>query len=171
MTPSTIATTSVPRAKNSATLLPMLAGLRLEAAAVMRSVFPDRLKRYTLPLLPASTLSKARHGYRCNPLYRFDLCLVGLWKGGAPRERALLLVEHAQDVVDRFWAAEVPDARQLSLLESEWEGRANPLQMAFQGGVEDVRGDLVATLRAHRSALSTLILSLIPGLNNDRRSA
>lgn len=126
-----------------------------------RAVFPGALKRYAIPLLPASTLSKARNAYPCSPVYRHDLCLLGLWAGGAPRSQAQLLVDHAQDVVDRLWPAEDADARQLSLLETEAESSVNPIQARYQGGDDQVMPGLVDGLRRQRAALSSFIASLM----------
>lgn len=149
------------RAKNRSAILLLLQELRAEAAAVARAAFPGALKRYALPLLAASTLTKARRGYSCSPVYRHTLCLVGLWAGGAPREQAQLLADHAQGVVDRLWPVDEVDPRQMSLTETEAESEANPLQARYQGGDERVVPDLIARLRRQHAALGTFLLSLV----------
>lgn len=147
--------------KNRVAVLPILEELRAEAAAVMCAAFPGALKRYAIPLLPASTLSKARRGYASSMVYRHDLALLGLWAGGAPREQGQLLADHAQDVVDRLWPVSEVDPRQISLTETEAESEANPLQARYQGGDEQVVPDLITRLRRQHAALGTFLLSLV----------
>lgn len=158
------------RAKKCREVLPMLEALRTEAATVVTDAFPGGLKRYTLPLLPESTITKARRGYTCSPVYRHDLCILGLRKGGAPRERAQLMVDHAQDLIDRLWPVEEEDPRQVSIRETEAQSEAEPLQARYQGGDDSVAPDLVVRLKRHRAALTTFILSLTPRMADRRAS-
>lgn len=150
-----------PRAKNRAAILLLLQALREESAAVARAAFPGSLKRYAIPLLPESTITKTRRGYACSLVFRHDLGIVALWKGGAPREQGQLLADHAQDLVDRLWPVAEVDPRQISLLETETESEANPLQARYQGGDEGVVPDLIDRLRRQRAALGTFLLSLV----------
>jgi hypothetical protein len=149
------------RRKNRVAVLPILQELRSEAAAVMCAAFPGSLKRYVIPLLSESSITKARRGYACSMVYRHDLALLGLWAGGATREQGQLLADHAQGVVDRLWPVQEVDPRQMSLTETEAESEANPLQARYQGGDERVVPDLIARLRHQHAALGTFLRSLV----------
>jgi hypothetical protein len=148
------------RAKNSAELLQVMEYLRLRAAAETSAAFPGSLKRHALPNLAACSLSKARRGYRCSAAFRFGLYFLALWVGQSDRARAQRLADYAQDLVDLFWPAAAEDPLALSLIEQERQGRVDPLQLAYQGGKDEVRPELLDRLRDHRAALMAFIRSL-----------
>lgn len=97
-------------AHNVADLVRITRALRLRAAAEVRAAFPDDLKRYALPGMPRTTISRARMGSSCSPAFRFGLLFVALRSGGATRDRAQRLVDAAQDLVNLLWGSETAPA-------------------------------------------------------------
>lgn len=90
--------------------------LRTAAGAEMKIAFPSRLKRYAIPGLPPSSISRARKGSSCSAAFRFSLVLLALRAGGASEAVAQRLIDWLQSVKDRLWASREIDPEQLDAL-------------------------------------------------------
>lgn len=112
---TTMAATVPLRAKGRPQVLRIMEAMRLEAGEQMIAAFPGCLKIYALPLLPASTLSKARLAYFCGPYFRAALVLLALRVGGADKARALRLVAWLAAWVERLWPdADTPEVKDVA---------------------------------------------------------
>lgn len=141
----------------------MLKDLRVGAAREMRAAFPGELKRYALPRLPETTLSKARLGYMCGPFFRAGLCILALKVGGAPRERAQRLVDWLQDLVDQWWppvGEPTPDMPELVRTEQEIDGAEDREETDYLLGIPGARTRWLGMLRRRRAHDCTLIQRL-----------
>lgn len=154
--PSTLMPSPGLRAKNRTEILRIIEEMRTGAGELMREVFPGSLKRYVLPHLPASTISKAREAYVCGAFFRAGLYILALRIGGAPRERAQRLVDHLQEWVDRLWPVATPDAPVTDIVRKaqETDTQEDAAETAYLAAV--IEGDPVR-IAAAREAWVTLL--------------
>ncbi len=161
---STVAPGTALCAKNRGQVLRVVEEIRVEAGEEMKRAFPGALKRYALPYLPESTLSKARMAYVCCPLFRAALCIVALRVGGAPRERAQRLVDSLQALVDRLWPKEEAEASADELVRKETriDGAEDREQTDMLLGVVGARERWLECLRERRALDATLLRAFGP---------
>lgn len=142
----------------------MAEDLSASAAEVVGAVFgglSSVLEHLRFPGFSRFALSRAING-RHNPLARIAVWLVVLRIAGVSRERAQILLDWTQDVIDLLWPVEELDGVQLSIREQEAEAGENPLQARYLAGDRSpavLRAYLKAA-REERAIQSDLILVL-----------
>lgn len=142
--------------------------LRVEAGEAMKEAFPGSLKRYALPLLPASTLSKARLAYVCCPLFRMGLVILALKVGGADKARAQRLVDRLQRLVHRLWPeSEAPAPKEIVSKVQEIDAAEDVARTEYLMGVPGA-GERWLDLVEQQQAL---VPQLIDGLEAEARAS
>jgi hypothetical protein len=107
------------RAKKPGEILRLSDEIRQSAGELMDTVFPAHLKRFAIPRLPESTITKARRGYVCNPFFRAGLCVLAIVKAGGTREQAQRLADWMQELVDVFFPVSTDDAELEAMIRCE----------------------------------------------------
>lgn len=161
--PTTVALPGRSGAKKPGELLRVIDSLRVESAELMREVFPGNLKRYAIPNLPESTISKAREGYVCSAFFRASLYILALRLAGARRERAQRLVDRLQDLVNKWWPADQSSALE-EMLDQEGDADAEEdraeMRYLLNPNCPERRAEYLAAVKKYQALLPGLIQTL-----------
>lgn len=159
--PLSMAAPAAARAKNPPPVLLVMEQMRTEAGEQMRAAFPGALKRYGLPLLPPSTISKARLAYVCCPAFRAALCILALRVGGADRARAQRIVDWLQSWIERLWPEEeAKPAREVVPEHQAADAEEDMARTAYLTGAPGGRERFLAAVQRCHALAPTLIEAL-----------